>query len=247
MPELRAILWDVDGTLAETERDGHRVAFNRAFADLGLDWNWDAEHYGRLLAVTGGRERMLHEARQRAGAGPIDTALLDLIPQLHQRKNQHYAGIVAAGGIPLRPGVTRLLREIRAAGLLQAIVTTTSRANVEVLLSSTCGPDWQHLFSALVCGEDVGRKKPDPEAYLRALKALRLAADDCMAVEDSAPGLAAAGAAGIACVLTRSAYTDAVALSACPIAPRVEIDDLEQGLAMIGIADLRRWHSAPGR
>lgn len=140
MPELRVILWDVDGTLAEAERDGHRVAFSRAFTDLDLDWHWDAEHYGRLLAVTGGRERMLHEARQRACGGSVDAGLLDLIPQLHQRKNQHYAVIVAAGGIPLHPGVGRLLREKRAAGLLQAIMATTSRANVEVLLSSTCGP-----------------------------------------------------------------------------------------------------------
>lgn len=202
-----AVIFDVDGTLAETERDGHRVAFNRAFAEAGLPWQWDEQLYGELLAVTGGKERIAGYAQrfaprwlEAAGAG-------ERIAELHRRKNAHYAAIVEAGELRLRPGLPRLLQELTAAGARLAIATTTSRANLEVLLHATLGADAMSRFEFAVCGEDVSRKKPDPEAYLLALRHLRLPAARCIAVEDSANGLRAALAAGIPTVIVRSLYT----------------------------------------
>ena len=203
---LQALLWDVDGTLAETERDGHRPAFNQAFADLGLRWHWGVARYGELLAVTGGRERLLHDMASHADAPTSATERDALARALHQRKNQRYAERVAAGGIVLRDGVLALMQACRAAGMRMAITTTTSRDNVNALLRSQLGPDWRSGFDAVVCGEDVGRKKPDPEVFTTALHRLGLGPQQALALEDSPAGVAAARAAGLAVVVTRSAY-----------------------------------------
>lgn len=203
---IRAVLWDVDGTLAETERDGHRVAFNRAFAALGLDWRWDAAYYGELLRVTGGRERLLADMATRGDAPVHASERAALAQELHELKNRYYAELIGAGCIPLRPGVRMLIEEIARCGLTQAIVTTTSRSNVDALLGHHFGPHWQERFAVTVCGEDVSRKKPDPEAYLRALQMLELQAQETLALEDSALGAAAAAAAQVPVLLARSAY-----------------------------------------
>jgi HAD superfamily hydrolase (TIGR01509 family) len=203
---LRAILFDVDGTLAETERDGHRVAFNRAFSDAGLPWHWDERLYGQLLAVTGGRERIAHYARQYAPdwlAAPDAEAR---IAKLHKSKNAAYEALVRSGAVTLRPGVAELFDAIEAAGLLLGIVTTTSRGNIDALLTSTLGAQSLDRFAVIVAGEDVARKKPDPEAYLLALQKLALPAQACIAVEDSRNGLRAALAASIATFIVRSLY-----------------------------------------
>jgi HAD superfamily hydrolase (TIGR01509 family) len=217
---IEALIWDVDGTLAETERDGHRLAFNQAFEALGLHWRWDVAGYGRLLSVTGGRERllhfMMHDPAGRADAPADPAARAALAASLHQRKNAAYADIVAMGRIAPRPGVLRLMDEARAAGLAQAIATTTSRTNVEALLGSWFGRRWHERFGAVVCGEDVQHKKPDPEVYQRALAQLGCAAPAAIAIEDSGPGLRAAQAAGLRVLLTPSVYFPAAAQGAPP-------------------------------
>jgi HAD superfamily hydrolase (TIGR01509 family) len=203
----RAILFDVDGTLAETERDGHRVAFNRAFAEAGLDWHWDEQLYGALLAVTGGRERITHYARTHHPQWLDRPQAQESIAALHWRKNALYAAIVESGAIPLRPGVAALFDAIEGQGWQLGLVTTTSRANLEVLLTCALGERALDRFAVIVCGEDVARKKPDPEAYVLALARLGLAADACLAVEDSRNGLLAAHGAGLRTVIVRGLYT----------------------------------------
>jgi HAD superfamily hydrolase (TIGR01509 family) len=203
---MKALLWDVDGTLAETERDGHRVAFNQAFEAMGLPWRWDEAHYGVLLAVAGGRERLLHDMTTRSDAPALPQQREDLAAELHRRKNAFYVERVAAGAVVLRPGVHALMDACDAAGIRQAITTTTSRGNVEALLQANFGPSWARRFAVLVCGEDVQRKKPDPEVYLQALRLLEIGPLDALAVEDSPGGVAAARAAFVPVVVTQSAY-----------------------------------------
>ena len=161
---LQALLWDVDGTLAETERDGHRVAFNQAFEALGLPWRWDEVAYGPLLRVTGGQERILTYMALRQDAPAALAQRQALARELHRLKNARYGALVAAGAVALRPGVRELIEAAERSGLRQAIATTTSRANVEALLSHHFGADGLRRFDAVVCGEDVAAKKPAPEA-----------------------------------------------------------------------------------
>ena len=206
MSQLQALLWDVDGTMAETERDGHRIAFNQAFEAFGLPWRWDEARYGELLRVSGGRERLLHDMAHRTDTPALASERDALARALHAKKNALYADLVADTGVPLRPGVLELMREAREQGLRMAIVTTTSRSNVQALLSRPLGRGWADSFAAIVCGEDVQRKKPDPEAYVLALQQLRLGPLQTIAIEDSPGGVAAARAAYCPVVVTRSLY-----------------------------------------
>jgi HAD superfamily hydrolase (TIGR01509 family) len=196
---IKALIFDVDGTLAETE-EVHRAAFNKTFIEAGLDWHWDRKTYERLLKVTGGRERMEHHARLEGLALPDSTAL-------HKAKTAHYNAMISNAAIELRPGVERLIRDARAAGLSLAIATTTSRPNVDSLLAATLGSDALSWFAAICCGEDVRAKKPDPEVYQLTLDMLSESAENCLAFEDSANGLRAANAAGLRCIITPGVYT----------------------------------------
>lgn len=205
-PRLAALLWDVDGTLAETERDGHRVAFNRAFEACGLPWRWDDRDYGPLLHVSGGFERLMSDMVHRAEAPAGVAERAALARAIHARKNAYYAELVQSGAIPLRPGVDALLRECREHGLTLGITTTSSRANVEALLTVQLGERWRKGFAVVVCGEDVDRKKPDPEVYRLAVAALGVSPRQALAIEDSPDGAAAANAAGVPVIVTRSAY-----------------------------------------
>ena len=199
---LRALIFDVDGTLAETE-EAHRAAFNQSFAEAGHDWHWSVDQYRVLLRVTGGRPRIRHFL------GTIgETATDDEIASLHIRKNTLYAEMVAHGAVTLRPGVARLIDEARRARLKLAIATTTSRSNIAALLEHLLAPDAAAWFGAIVAGEDVAAKKPDPEVYVRALAALGIAAAEAVAIEDSRNGLLAATACGIATIVTPSIYSD---------------------------------------
>ncbi|KAI93362.1 CbbY [Rhodomicrobium udaipurense JA643] len=207
MAELKALIFDVDGTLAETE-EGHRLAFNRAFADAGLDWAWPPALYAELLAVTGGKERIAHYiARHRPDfTPPTGQPLPEFIAVLHAAKTKHYAALLAGGGIPLRPGVARLLREAKDAGVRLAIATTTSPENVTALFDATM-PEALGWFEVIGAGDAVPRKKPAPDIYLYVLAALRLPPADCLAIEDSAPGTHAARDAGLQVIATLNDYT----------------------------------------
>jgi beta-phosphoglucomutase-like phosphatase (HAD superfamily) len=196
---VRALIFDVDGTLAETE-EIHRAAFNQAFAEAGLGWLWTRELYARLLRITGGRERMTAYAAE-TGARPLDFA------GLHRRKTDIFNAMLRRGPIALRPGVADLIRAGRENGLRLAIATTTSRPNVGSLIAATLGEDALGWFVSIRTGEDVARKKPDPEVYRLALADLALRPSECLAFEDSANGLRAALAAGIPTVITPSLYT----------------------------------------
>jgi len=194
---VRALLWDVDGTLAETEFHGHRRAYNAAFRAAGLPWRWDVPTYRDLLAVSGGRERLRHFF-QRVGEGAVEDGLVEALMAAKQRA---YADLARRGALPLRPGVERLVREAAARGCVQALVTTSSRSAVEALLASQ-GAALSSAFAFRICGEDVAAKKPSPEGYRQALDRLDAPTGEVLALEDSPQGLEAALAAGLPCVLT---------------------------------------------
>jgi HAD superfamily hydrolase (TIGR01509 family) len=202
MAELRGLIFDVDGTLADNEQDGHRVAFNLAFADAGLDWSWDEELYDRLLAVFGGKERIRYFIEDFLPEFDPPTELDAFIRRLHARKTERYVELLRSGSIPLRPGVGRLIREARQAGLQLAIASTTTLENATVLLAQALGEQSIGWFDVLACGDIVANKKPAPDIFIHALEQLGLAAAECLVVEDTELGLASARAAGLKTLIT---------------------------------------------
>ena len=202
-----ALIFDVDGTLAETERDGHRVAFNRAFEDFDLPWHWPVGLYGELLKVAGGKERIAYYIEHYQSSSPLPLPLEDLTTALHQAKTRYFEALVKAGGIFLRPGIQRLLQESRFKQVRLAIATTSARDNVIPLLRQLLGPESPDWFEIIATGDSVTAKKPDPEVYHRVLDKLGLAPAQCLVVEDSQQGLAAAVAANLPTVVTVNDYT----------------------------------------
>ncbi len=207
MAKLGALLFDVDGTLADTERDGHRVAFNRAFADAGLDWHWSEELYGKLLAVTGGKERIALYLEQYNTSFEAPGDLKAFIAGLHKAKTSHFTRMLSEGRIPLRPGVRRLINEARAAGLKLAVATTTTPENVTALLENALEPGATEWFDVIAAGDVVPKKKPAPDIYLHAMERLGIAPEQCIAFEDSHNGVLSSSSAGLKTIVAVNGYT----------------------------------------
>lgn len=246
---LRALIFDVDGTLADTE-SAHRQAFNAAFREVGLDWHWDESMYSSLLDITGGKERLQfywHLVDPAEAGGRQVKATIEAV---HAVKTRHYDALVGAGQLPLRPGILRLIREAQSARMPIAIATTTTPANVDTLLRTPLGSAWRTIFAAVCDGATAGSKKPAPDVYLAALAALGLSAVDCIAIEDSENGLRAAHAAGIPTVVTPTAYTRGHQFGAA-LVQLPHLGDPDQPLAhaipgtdqrWVDLTVLRHWH-----
>ncbi len=203
MAELKCILWDVDGTLADTERDGHRVAFNMAFDEAGRNREWDVPTYGELLEVTGGKERIKFDIAR----GGMPDMPHDEVAGLHAQKTIHYQSLIAEGRIPLRPGVRRLLEEAYAAGITLGVATTTTPAALDALIEHSLGNEWFDRFAVLAAGDIVPAKKPAPDIYTYAMEQLGVSPENTLALEDSENGWKSASAAGLKCVVTVNDYT----------------------------------------
>jgi HAD superfamily hydrolase (TIGR01509 family) len=245
--DTKALIFDVDGTLAETE-ELHRRAFNESFDGAGLGWAWDRNLYARLLAVTGGKERIGYFIDSFGGRPALGAAE---IARLHAAKTRRYAELVAEGALTLRPGIKRLLWEARGAGVRLAIATTTTLSNVEALLRATLGDTGPAWFEAIAAGDAVAAKKPAPDIYLLALRQLGLDAADCMAFEDTENGLLSARGAGIPTIITTSFYggsgpfAGALAVIDHLGDPALPCRVLAGGpAAIVDLATLERWRNA---
>ena len=207
MNQLKAVIFDVDGTLAETELHGHRVAFNLAFREHKLGWHWDKNLYGKLLAVTGGEERIKYFLSNFYSDFKSDYSISNFIHKLHTSKTKYYVKLLGHKAIYLRPGIFRLLNEIRAIDMRMAIATTTALHNVEALIKSALGEHTMRWFDYIAAGDSVSKKKPSPDIFMNCLDELKLDSDSCITVEDSSNGVKSSVSAGIKTIVTVNEYT----------------------------------------
>ena len=233
---LAALIFDLDGTLADTE-ETHRRAFNAAFIEFELWWDWSPPLYARLLAISGGKERLRHYIGTLGLPAAERARLLQTVPALHETKTRIYTELVYLGQRPFRPGVLPLLRAAKAAGLNLAIASTTTSANVSALLQANLGAASEIGFDVIACGDQVNEKKPAPDIYRLALASLRLSPESCIAFEDSLSGLRASKAAGLVTVVTPSGWTAEQDFSAADLVlPSLEGLDLPRLGRLLGEA-----------
>jgi len=205
---LSALIFDVDGTLANTEKDGHLRAFNETFECFRLDWHWNQELYAELLSVSGGKERMAHYVENYRPEVKNDLGFDDFA-RIHQKKTEIFISYITNGVISLRVGVERLIEEAHCAGLRLGIATTSSLQNVEAILTSTLGKSALDRFEVIGAGDVVNRKKPSGDIYRYVLNKMGLSSEECVAFEDSELGLMSSTATGLRTIVTLSEYTKA--------------------------------------
>ncbi|MET0863508.1 MAG: HAD-IA family hydrolase [Nakamurella sp.] len=204
----RALILDCDGVLADTERDGHLVAFNQTFTEIGAPFQWSTEEYAELLKVGGGKERLLAYLAQHP---EIDFASAEELPakvaQVHKRKSEIYIELVDQGKLPGRPGVKRIIEQALDSGWQVAVASTSAVKSVEAVLANVVGPQTRSRMAGVWAGDMVPAKKPAPDIYLMTLKELGRSTDEAVVIEDSSAGAAAAAAAGLKHVVTVSSFT----------------------------------------
>jgi HAD superfamily hydrolase (TIGR01509 family) len=210
---VSALIFDCDGVLADTERDGHRVAFNQVFREFGLPLEWSEAEYGRKLLIAGGKERMASELTPefvRANGLPSDPdGRAAELARWHRRKTEIYTGMVAAGRLPARPGIRRLIGEAQDAGWTLAVASTSAEPSVRAILDQVAGPERAARFDLVLAGDVVAHKKPAPDIYQLVLERLAVPAAKTLVIEDSRNGLLAAVGAGLRCLMTVNGYTEA--------------------------------------
>jgi HAD superfamily hydrolase (TIGR01509 family) len=251
---LEALIFDVDGTLADTE-ETHRQAFNAAFIHFELWWDWSPQQYAELLTISGGKERIGHYIDRLDAPAAEKARLHQLVPAIHREKTRLFTELIADGRAPLRPGVARLIREARAAGVKVAIASTTSSANVDALIHSNLGPDAYRNFAVIACGDQVPDRKPAPDIYNLVLAELGLSASSCVAFEDSGNGVKAAKAAGLFTVVTPTLWTAMQDFTGADLVlhslgdPRAPVDPAAEKLIggkWLTLETLVRLHKASG-
>ncbi|MDH4189054.1 MAG: HAD-IA family hydrolase [Betaproteobacteria bacterium] len=249
---MQALIFDVDGTIADTE-EVHRQAFNAAFLEMELWWNWGASEYMELLKISGGPARIEHYVAGLGVAAAEKRRLLGLVPGIHRVKTRIYHELISGGRAAARPGVMRLIREAREAGLKLALASTSSTSNIEALVSSSFGGKLLGDFDAIASADEVSHKKPAPDLYLRIAAQLRVAPADCLVIEDSENGVRAAKAAGMTVVATPSRWTATQDFSAAdqvlyslgdPGAPLDAVTAKSLGATEVGVGQLRALHAA---
>ncbi|HEY6986659.1 MAG TPA: HAD-IA family hydrolase [Rhodanobacteraceae bacterium] len=245
--DLRALIFDVDGTLADTE-EFHRRAFNAAFSAAGLNWWWNRSTYRGLLRVAGGRQRMRAFAELEDPATTERADFEPLLTALHAAKTRRYDASLREEPLPLRPGIARLFEEATTAHVTLAIATTTTAANLDALLEPHFGRNWRERFAAVVSGNEIQRLKPEPDVYLEVLRQLRLDAHECLAFEDSANGIRSATAAGLAVIATPTWYSLAESLPPAFVSlphlgdPEMPLPKGAPGAPFVQLTTLREWH-----
>ena len=206
MTTIQAVLFDMDGVICDTERDGHRVSFNMTFKEFGFQDEWSVEQYHELLQIGGGKERMKHYWETHGFSRPVPADQIDqLVKDMHKRKTALYVELIKAGKLPLRPGVHRFLHEAGEAGLKRAVCTTSNEQAAAAMIETLLG---DIPFDLVLAGDVVSKKKPDPEIYNLALSKLGLKPEAAFAVEDSRNGVLAARNAGLRVVVTTNGYTE---------------------------------------